>query len=69
MTLEVFPNLNYSVILTPRYGVLLLLPHSLLLHMAALPISLSVEAKDLFLTFLPWLLFHASVSPLRNTQD
>lgn len=49
---------------------MVLLPaHSLALHVDALPISLLVEAEDLFLAFLQWLLLHASVSPLGNTED
>lgn len=49
--------------------MVLLLPHSLSPHVAALPVSSPVEASDLFLTFLQWLLLHTSVSPLRNTED
>lgn len=49
--------------------MVLLPPHSLAPHVAAFPVSLLVEAEDLFLTFLQWLLLHASVSPLGNTED
>ena len=50
-------------------AMVLLLPHSLPPHMAALPVSLLVEAEDLFLTFLQCLLLRASVSLHRNIED